>query len=160
MTLPTALAAPVEDGMMFWAAPRPPRQSWKVVHKYLYKINSVIKAYLVGRSIDGLLGGGSGMNGGHQTFNDIKVVIDDLDQGCQAVGSAASVADNLHVGSVAIFVDAHDEHWGIGGRCRNDDFLGATLKISEQKTRQDFEGIQGLVVENLLGNEPKPSRWW
>merc|ERR1719238_544820 len=26
-TLPTALAAPVEDGMMFWPAPRPPRQS-------------------------------------------------------------------------------------------------------------------------------------
>merc|ERR1719272_2677501 len=27
MTLPTALAAPVEEGMMFWPAPRPPRQS-------------------------------------------------------------------------------------------------------------------------------------
>merc|ERR1719440_2544725 len=26
-TLPTALAAPVDDGMMFWPAPRPPRQS-------------------------------------------------------------------------------------------------------------------------------------
>merc|ERR1719163_1572812 len=26
-TLPTALAAPVAEGMMFWAAPRPPRQS-------------------------------------------------------------------------------------------------------------------------------------
>ena len=28
ITLPTALAAPVEEGMMFWAAPRPPRQSF------------------------------------------------------------------------------------------------------------------------------------
>merc|ERR1719498_2123896 len=27
MTLPTALAAPVAEGMMFWPAPRPPRQS-------------------------------------------------------------------------------------------------------------------------------------
>merc|ERR1719313_2213064 len=27
MTLPTALAAPVDEGMMFWPAPRPPRQS-------------------------------------------------------------------------------------------------------------------------------------
>lgn len=27
MTLPTALAAPVEEGMMLAAAPRPPRQS-------------------------------------------------------------------------------------------------------------------------------------
>jgi hypothetical protein len=28
ITLPTALAAPVEDGMMFSDAQRPPRQSW------------------------------------------------------------------------------------------------------------------------------------
>jgi len=27
ITLPTALAAPVEEGMMFWDAQRPPRQS-------------------------------------------------------------------------------------------------------------------------------------
>merc|ERR1712061_457368 len=27
MTLPTALAAPVDEGMMFWPAPRPPLQS-------------------------------------------------------------------------------------------------------------------------------------
>merc|ERR1719199_1524419 len=27
MHLPTALAAPVDDGMMFWEAQRPPRQS-------------------------------------------------------------------------------------------------------------------------------------
>merc|ERR1712086_744435 len=27
ITLPTALAAPVEDGIIFWDAPRPPRQS-------------------------------------------------------------------------------------------------------------------------------------
>merc|ERR1719492_528566 len=27
-TLPTAFAAPVEDGMMFWEAQRPPRQSF------------------------------------------------------------------------------------------------------------------------------------
>jgi hypothetical protein len=29
MTLPTALAAPVEAGMMFWAAPRPSRHSYE-----------------------------------------------------------------------------------------------------------------------------------
>jgi hypothetical protein len=33
MTLPTALAAPVEAGMMFWFAPRPSRHSYK--HKKL-----------------------------------------------------------------------------------------------------------------------------
>jgi hypothetical protein len=29
MTLPTALAAPVEAGMMFWFAPRPSRHSYE-----------------------------------------------------------------------------------------------------------------------------------
>jgi len=29
MTLPTALAAPVEAGMMFWPAPRPSRHSYE-----------------------------------------------------------------------------------------------------------------------------------
>uniref|UniRef100_A0A8C2WPV9 Uncharacterized protein n=1 Tax=Cyclopterus lumpus TaxID=8103 RepID=A0A8C2WPV9_CYCLU len=35
MTLPTALAAPVEAGMMFWWAPRPSRQAlaWTVVYR-------------------------------------------------------------------------------------------------------------------------------
>ena len=30
-TLPTALAAPVEDGIIFWAAPRPPLQSYNMI---------------------------------------------------------------------------------------------------------------------------------
>ena len=99
------------------------------------------------------------MNGGHQTFNDIKVVIDDLDQGCQTVGSAASVADNLHVGRVCIFVDAHDEHWSISGWCRNDDFLGATLKIRQMtlpfhtQKNQDLETYLEMSRGLLGGGE-------
>ena len=73
------------------------------------------------------------MNGSHQAFNDIKVVINDLDQGCQTVGCAASVADHLHVGRVSILVDAHDEHWRISGRCRNDHLFGTALKIETLK---------------------------
>lgn len=33
MTLPTALAAPVEAGIMFWFAPRPSRHSYKHKNK-------------------------------------------------------------------------------------------------------------------------------
>jgi hypothetical protein len=40
MTLPTALAAPVEAGIMFWCAPRPSRHSYK--HK---KINCAEHAW-------------------------------------------------------------------------------------------------------------------
>jgi hypothetical protein len=36
--------------------------------------------YLVGRPIDGLLGGRGGMHSRHQTLQDSKVVIDDLYQ--------------------------------------------------------------------------------
>jgi len=36
ITLPTALAAPVEDGMMFSDAQRPPRQSWPQSQSQFY----------------------------------------------------------------------------------------------------------------------------
>lgn len=51
---------------------------------------------LAGWTINGLLGSGNGVNSGHQTFDDFKVVVDDLGQGSQAVRSAGSVGDDVH----------------------------------------------------------------
>ena len=48
---------------------------------------------LVGGTIDGLLGGGGGMDGGHQTLNDTEVVVDDLGEGSKTVGCAGRVGD-------------------------------------------------------------------
>ena len=50
ITLPTALAAPVEEGMMFPEAARPPLQSF------------------FGGAVHRLLAAGDGVDGGHQAF--------------------------------------------------------------------------------------------
>jgi hypothetical protein len=48
---------------------------------------------LGGRSINGLLGGGGGMDGGHQALLNAECIIDDLGEGSQAVGGARSIGD-------------------------------------------------------------------
>lgn len=42
-------------------------------------------------TIDGLLGGSGSVDGGHQTLNDSKVVVDDLRQWRKAIGGAGRV---------------------------------------------------------------------
>jgi len=86
--------------------------------------------YLSRGSINSLLGGGDSVNGGHQTFNDLKVVIDDLGQGRQAVGGAGGVRDDLHARVVGIKVDTDHEHGSISTGSGDDDFLGTTLQVS------------------------------
>ena len=145
MTLPTALAAPVEDGMMLAAAPRPPRQSSTLGQRGTC-VTGGDKRRTVGRTVNGLLGGGGGVDGGHQTLNNGElhrqdlvaflltnlttyVVVDDLGERSQTVGGARSVGDNLVLGLVRLEVDTANEHGGIGGRSRDDDLLGTTLQV-------------------------------
>lgn len=42
--------------------------------------------------------GGDGVDGGHQTLDDLEVVVDDLGHRGQAVGGAAGVGDDMHGG--------------------------------------------------------------
>ena len=83
---------------------------------------------LARRTINGFLGGGSGVNGGHQTLEDTEVVVDDLGQGGQAVGGARGVGHNLHVRLVGVLVDTHDKHGSVGRGSGDDDLLGATFQ--------------------------------
>src|SRR5690606_15656364 len=53
---------------------------------------------LVGRAVDGLLGRGGGVHGGHQATLDAPLVVDDLGQRRQAVGGAAGVGDDRLAG--------------------------------------------------------------
>jgi hypothetical protein len=85
---------------------------------------------LGGWAVNGLLGGGVGVDGGHEALNDSEVVVDDLGERCQAVGGARGVGDDVEVGLVGLLVDTHDEHGGIGGWGRDDNLLGATLQVS------------------------------
>ncbi len=99
MTLPTALAAPVEAGMMFWAAPRPSRHNCNVQFEWItscFHHDHVNKLYLARRSVDGLLGSSDGMDSGHQTFNDAEVVVDHFGQWGKTVGGAGGIGNNLN----------------------------------------------------------------
>ena len=83
----------------------------------------------MGRTVDGLLGGGGGVDGGHQTLDDTEIIMDNLGERGQAVGCAGSVGDDSVLGVVCIQVDTANEHWGISGRSGDYDLLGATLQM-------------------------------
>lgn len=84
---------------------------------------------LAGGTVNGLLGGGVGVDGGHETLNDGVLVVDDLGEGSKAVGGARGVGEDGDVRGVALLVDAHDEHGGVGGGSRDDNLLGAALQV-------------------------------
>lgn len=84
---------------------------------------------LGGRTVDGLLSGSVGVDGGHETLNEAEVIVDDLGEGSKAVGGARGVGEDVDVGLVGLVVDAHDEHGGIGGGGGDDDLLGTTLQV-------------------------------
>jgi len=74
------------------------------------------------------------VDGAHETLNDAEVVIDDLRERGETVGSARGIGDNCVFGIVGIKVDATHEHWGICGGCGDNDLLGTTLKVSRSST--------------------------
>ena len=61
-------------------------------------------------AIHSLLSGSDGMDCGHESLHDAKVVMDDLGQGGQAVGGAGDIADNLHGVVILVMVHTHHKH--------------------------------------------------
>jgi len=84
---------------------------------------------LAAGTVDGFLRRRVRMDSGHEAFDDAELVVDDLRQGCEAVGRARSVADHLHRLLVLLLVDAHDEHRGVRGWGRDHDVLGASFQV-------------------------------
>lgn len=84
---------------------------------------------LGGRTINGLLGSSVGVDGGHETLNDTKLVVDDLGERSQAVGGARSVGDDVGRAVVLVLVDTDDVHGSVGRGGRDDDLLGTTSKM-------------------------------
>jgi len=91
---------------------------------------SAISPGLARWTVDGLLGGGEGVDGGHETLLNTESVVDDLGEGSEAVSGAGSVRDDLHGRLVFVFVDTDDEHWSVGGWGGDDNVLGTTLQVS------------------------------
>src|SRR6266404_1659062 len=102
---------------------------------------------LHGGTINGLLCGSRGVDGGHQALNDAKLIVNDLCKGRQAVGRAGRVGDLSRSDSVrpehmglrntyhSVFgvirfkVNATDKHRSIGRWRRDDNLLSATLQM-------------------------------
>lgn len=84
----------------------------------------------LGRSINNKLVHGDGVDGGHETFSNSPVVVENLGNGGEAVGGARGVGDDVHVASVVLVVDSHHEHGGgISSGARNNSFLGSSLQM-------------------------------
>src|SRR5699024_6149146 len=82
-------------------------------------------------TVNGLLGSGDRVHGGHQAVLDAEVVVQHLSDGGQAVGGAGSVGHEGHVGGVSVQVDAAHEHGGVVlGRSGHNDLLGAGVDVS------------------------------
>ena len=91
------------------------------------------------------------MDRGHEALNNTKVVVDDLCEGSQTVGSAGRVGDlnesgdtagqtksgdrlgivtyDLVLGVIVVEVNTADEHGSISGRGGDDNLLGAALQV-------------------------------
>ena len=84
---------------------------------------------LLGGPVDGLLGRGGRVHGGHQAALDAVGVVNDLGERRQAVGRAGGVGDDLHVLRIGLVVDAHDEHRRVLAGSGDDDLLGAAVEV-------------------------------
>ncbi|EEQ40281.1 hypothetical protein CLUG_04410 [Clavispora lusitaniae ATCC 42720] len=110
ITLPTALAAPVEDGMMLPEAVLPPLQSlwdgpstvfWVAVMEWtvVIKPSSMPKVSLI-----------------------------TLANGAKQLVVQGGVGNNVSA-SVLVFVDTNNEHWGVSRRSSDDNLLGTSVNV-------------------------------
>ena len=84
----------------------------------------------LGRAVNGLLGGGGGVNRRHQTFHNAEVLVNHLCQRSQAVGGARCIGDD-GLASVFLVVHAHDEHRGVVfGRSGHHNAFGTCFEVS------------------------------
>ena len=106
---------------------------------------------LAGGTVNGLLGSGVGVDGGHETLNETVLVVDDLGEGSQAVGGARGVGEDVDVLGVGGVVDTHDEHGGVSGGSGDDDLLGTTLQVSVGLVGggEDTGGLDNVVGTGL-----------
>ena len=83
-------------------------------------------------TVDGELGGGGGVDGGHEALLDAELLVDGLDDRREPVRRARGARDHRHrLGVVLLGVDADDNRGRLGvlGRGGDDHLLGATLDV-------------------------------
>merc|ERR1712087_661622 len=110
---------------------------------------------LAGGRVNNSLGGGHGVDGGHEGFLDDEFVVDGLDHRGKSVGGARSAGDEVLRSVVLFLVDTHDNGLGvILGRGGVDDLLGSSIK----------DGLGGFLGEedtgglaDVVGSEGSPA---
>ena len=114
---------------------------------------------LAGRGVDDSLGGGHGVDGGHETLLDLVGVVDGLDHGGEAVGGARSARHVVGLALVVLLVHTHDDGEGVVlGGGGEDNLLGATVDVGlggvsgEENTGGLAEVLgAGLAPADVLG---------
>merc|ERR1719231_857256 len=83
-----------------------------------------------GGTMNNLLGRCHGVDSGHKSFLDVELIVDGLYHGGKTVGGTRGTGDKLHVGSVLVLVNTHNNGWGVVlGRGREDDFLDTRVDV-------------------------------
>lgn len=109
---------------------------------------------LVGGTVDGLLRGSGGMDGGHETLNDTELVVKDLGERSEAVSGARGVGDDLRsLGVIGVKVNTTHIHGCVSRGSRNDDLLSAALNMRRGLV-DCCEHASGL--DNVLGTDLAP----
>merc|ERR1719327_1851019 len=84
---------------------------------------------LSGGGVNNGLGGGHGVDGGHEGFLDDEFVVDGLDHRGKSVGGARGARDEVLASVVDFLVDTHDNGLGVVlGRGGVDDLLGTSVE--------------------------------
>ena len=113
---------------------------------------------LAGRRVDDGLGGGHGVNGGHEGLLDTEFVVDGLDHGGKTVGGTGRARDEVFGSIVHFLVDTHDDGQGVilgGGRVDDllrttvDDGLGLFLGEEDTSGFADVVGTEGTPADFL-----------
>mmetsp|Transcript_5817 Transcript_5817/g.16589 ORF Transcript_5817/g.16589 Transcript_5817/m.16589 type:complete len:360 (+) Transcript_5817:73-1152(+) len=100
----------------------------------------------LGRSVHHQLVGSAGVDGGHESLHDIKLDIEDLGEGGQAVGGARGVGKD-GLSTVLGVVHSHHKHGGVGRGSRDDNLLGASLQV--HRGLLDGGENTGRLADNL-----------
>ena len=83
------------------------------------------------------------------TFNDSKVVIDNLGQGSKAVGGAGGIRDNSQALVILVMVDTHHKHGSISRGSGDDHLLGTSLGVSQSLV---IGGEHSCTLNNVLSS--------
>ena len=90
---------------------------------------SAASPVLLGGAVDHHLGGSEGVYGRHERLLNAELVVDDLDDGGQAVGGAGRAREDVGA-DVVLLVDTHDDDLGVVlGGGGHDHLLGSTVDV-------------------------------